>query len=319
MSRSISSLIELLSRSAGEAPEPLAKAPYSATEIREKEYTQLVDAVRHRASVERIVAIGEATKWADNDAVDFKGRSAVYEAAKRKMEAVVLELLARGASPTGGLRWPNGFNLLHAYSMLHDALMLESVLKVLANRDGGRKMIDDLMKAKDRQRRTPMSVCGCAHAKSKATLCCEESKKMYRNTALMATLSVLLMFGADPNERLVGDSTALMLAAKSGNVGAIRFLIARGADIGCQLNDGSTELHLAAVNMRADCARELLKAGAHPDRPIDSDLGETPRQIAKRLKAAGVIAVFERFAPDPEPPTDMAKEDKEETETSDMG
>ena len=64
---------------------------------------------------------------------------------------------------------------------------------------------------------------------------------------------------------------------------AATLLIARGADLNAQDEDGNTPLGCAVRSARGryDVARLLIEAGAKDD--IPNRAGETPRQLAERL------------------------------------
>jgi ankyrin repeat protein len=55
-------------------------------------------------------------------------------------------------------------------------------------------------------------------------------------------VELLLSAGADPETSLPGGETALMTAARTGRVGPIKSLIARGADVNAQERKGQTAL-----------------------------------------------------------------------------
>jgi ankyrin repeat protein len=74
----------------------------------------------------------------------------------------------------------------------------------------------------------------------------------------------LLAAGADPNKRLAEGDTALMTAARTGSVAAVRALILRGADVNASENwKGQTALMWAAAANNAAVVDALIEAGAN--------------------------------------------------------
>jgi len=91
----------------------------------------------------------------------------------------------------------------------------------------------------------------------------------------------LLAAGADANTALPGGETALMTAARSGSVEAVRALLGKGADVKARESKyGQTALHWAAAEGHADVIGELVKAGAVVEDRLDS--GYTPLLFAVR-------------------------------------
>jgi ankyrin len=78
--------------------------------------------------------------------------------------------------------------------------------------------------------------------------------------------SLLLDYGADPNQRLAGTGfSPLHGAAQSGNVGIVRVLLDRVDNIDCRgYSSKSTPLALAVSNNHPQVALLLLKRGANP-------------------------------------------------------
>jgi ankyrin repeat protein len=91
----------------------------------------------------------------------------------------------------------------------------------------------------------------------------------------------------DPRWAPLDGETALMLAAGRGDVGTLRLLLARGADVDLQPATGWTALMRACNAGRLDCARLLLRAGADPNlRNIEgyTAYGRTRRRDAELLR-----------------------------------
>ena len=64
---------------------------------------------------------------------------------------------------------------------------------------------------------------------------------------------------------LRGGSTPLLFAARSGDTGSVRLLLAAGAKVNDALPDGTSALVLAAHSGHGDTAALLLEKGANPD------------------------------------------------------
>jgi len=122
----------------------------------------------------------------------------------------------------------------------------------------------------------------------------------------LETLRVFLRFGSDPDalvwrESFPGES-ALYLAAWKGQAGAVRMLLAAGADSSMPNGDifKHTPLHVAVQHGHIDIVRDLLAAGAEVNartipadlRPIDycenpaiaALLAPSPTAVAQKVK-----------------------------------
>ena len=76
------------------------------------------------------------------------------------------------------------------------------------------------------------------------------------------TVKLLLSFNADLNARDDHGSSALILAAGSGNVVSVEALLNAGADVTLKDNDGKTALALARENDKEEIAKLLESRGA---------------------------------------------------------
>ena len=93
-------------------------------------------------------------------------------------------------------------------------------------------------------------------------------------------IELLLNAGADPNDRVNGQ-TALMLAANTGRVDAVRALLAHGAEIDAtEPERGQTALMWAVVEGHTEVVKLLLESGA--DVQARSNNGFTPLLFAAR-------------------------------------
>jgi hypothetical protein len=106
-------------------------------------------------------------------------------------------------------------------------------------------------------------------------------------------------------------STPLITASAFGKTEAAIILIAAGADLNYQNNDGSTALHTAAFFCRREIVESLLAKGA--DKTIKNGTGKTAYEIATmpfevikplydaigaQLKPAGVTLDYDRIQAD---------------------
>jgi hypothetical protein len=78
--------------------------------------------------------------------------------------------------------------------------------------------------------------------------------------ALDATevIEAILKKGVPVDQRVHGDMTPLRVAARDGKFGALKLLIAKGADVHAAMDDGTTVLSLAQFNGHPECA-EVVK------------------------------------------------------------
>lgn len=93
----------------------------------------------------------------------------------------------------------------------------------------------------------------------------------------------MLDAGLDPDwTQFKGNPTALMLAARSGELGAVDLLLARRAKVNHRTDKGLTALHMAlfkpSARVHGPIIRSLLAAGADPNVPDDE--GQRPLQRA---------------------------------------
>ena len=120
-----------------------------------------------------------------------------------------------------------------------------------------------------------------------------------RTRRLFGTCSSLCLFllvlCAEPG-RAAGDS-ALITAARNGDLQAVRALIARRADVNEPARDGSTALLLAVDNSHLEMTRALLAAGAAVNRP--NNFGVTPLLQASRTGDLPLITALLKAGANP--------------------
>lgn len=83
------------------------------------------------------------------------------------------------------------------------------------------------------------------------------------------------------------ERTPLIEAAKSSDRGAVRALIAKGADVNAVEPDGTTALHWASYRDDVESADAILRAGAKVNSA--NDLGATPLWIASLNGSAAMV------------------------------
>ena len=110
-----------------------------------------------------------------------------------------------------------------------------------------------------------------------------------RLSGSLAVLLFVLVAFAGGRGQAAGDS-ALMTAAKDGDVKAVRALIAKRANVNEPAPDGSTALLWAAYNADLEMARTLIAAGASVNTP--NKYGVTPLLQASRTGDAALISAL---------------------------
>jgi ankyrin repeat protein len=111
---------------------------------------------------------------------------------------------------------------------------------------------------------------------------------------LVAPLSVAVLLATIV--QAVGDSPVTK-AVKSGDLTAVRKLIASKADVNAVSGDGSTPLLWAAYDANVDVARALITAGAKVD--VANNYGVTPLLQSSRIGDAAMIDVLLKAGADP--------------------
>lgn len=94
----------------------------------------------------------------------------------------------------------------------------------------------------------------------------------------------------DVNERGIGGSTPLYVAAIWRDLEAARLLIEAGADVNAHNEDGETALHWAASEGDRALAILLIESGASLTEL--SDDGETPGQLALLFGHADLLDIL---------------------------
>jgi ankyrin repeat protein len=85
-------------------------------------------------------------------------------------------------------------------------------------------------------------------------------------------------------------STPLHMAATNPDIGALKVLMAAGADVNAKDVDGNTPLHMAAYSNRFEHSKLLLEAGA--DINATNSGGRTPIAMARKARADDVVGLI---------------------------
>jgi ankyrin repeat protein len=134
-----------------------------------------------------------------------------------------------------------------------------------------------------------------------------DSKDGDGNTGLIVAISRsdeqftgwLLNQGADPNLAGKGGDTPLVAAAKVGFSQAAVWLLGLGAKVDNANRMGETPLIIAVQQRNLPMVRQLLDAGANPDRP-DSAAGYSERDYAARdTRSRDILKAIDDKRPKP--------------------
>lgn len=101
-------------------------------------------------------------------------------------------------------------------------------------------------------------------------------------------VSFLLQNGADPDLPDRTGETALMIAARTGNMEGLTSLLDKGATVDAANRQGETALIIAVQGHQTQAAKKLLEAGASATR-TDSAQGLSARDYAVRDRRSGDI------------------------------
>ncbi len=212
------------------------------------------------------LSVLSAMPWAQVEARDARGRTALHRAASRGDAASVAALLAAGADACA--REPSGSTPL--------TLVLE--------------------------RRAPCVACVAALLAGGADADAADA----RATPLIYSarrgapdaLALLLRAGASVDRADGSGKTALFWAAAEGQLECVRALLAAGARVDAAATGGTTPLHAACSRggaARPQVVAALLAAGAHANAsgvllrgsPLQAALAQRDTAVAEMLRAAG--------------------------------
>ena len=86
------------------------------------------------------------------------------------------------------------------------------------------------------------------------------------------------------------EPISLIEAASKGDIDTVRTLLAKGADVNAEDNDGNTALMASAKNGHTNIVQVLLKQGADVNAKTKS--GETALMIAKKMGHEEIVLIF---------------------------
>ncbi|MCP4397122.1 MAG: hypothetical protein GY801_07475, partial [bacterium] len=124
----------------------------------------------------------------------------------------------------------------------------------------------------------------------------EESSTVFmKPTALMkaarrgevGAIKVLLAYGADVNAKIMRGDTALMWAVKADNAGIVNILLAHGADVNAKTNEGRTSLMWAIRRDNVKLVNILLAHGADVNAKMMT--GDTALMWAVKPRNGGIV------------------------------
>jgi len=243
----------------------LAVIVYELVDLRsdEQRLQEWIAAARN-GDAQQVRVLLAAGAWPELDAVTQDGWSALHYAAYLGHEEVVGVLLEAGADPD--VVHPSGQTPLHRVATDRGSV---SIARELIARGA---TIDAVARG-----RTPLVVALGS-----------------RNFDLA---SYLLDQGArvqfvEPRS----GYTPLLYAVRSGRSDLASMLLERGADIGAQLQNGDTVLHLAIAAESPDSIELLVAHGADPR--VANARGETALQLAERSQDSALVAALLGTPPD---------------------
>ena len=124
----------------------------------------------------------------------------------------------------------------------------------------------------------------------------------------VAALRVALAAGADPNTKLKGQ-TPLMYACEKGRTAVVELLLRNGAKVDLLDSYNRTALHFATICGSIECCKLLVARGASVD--VESSLGgETPLDIAKMRTLLELQKVLVQAKDGPSSPSKSSEANK---------
>ena len=130
------------------------------------------------------------------------------------------------------------------------------------------------------------------------------TRRCGRRRALVTppAITAALAKGADVNAKSRYDVTALIFAAGSGRLEAVKLLIARGADVNAQDTFyRARAAEMAITNGHVDVTLYLLQNGADADGLLAMGVQQNQEAIVKAAAAGKVIATGTAVARSPSP------------------
>lgn len=110
-------------------------------------------------------------------------------------------------------------------------------------------------------------------------------------------LAVLLDHGADIDTPDSDGDPLLVRAIRAGDASQVRLLIERGATLGLQCREGQSLIALATALRQHECLAELIRAGADPDKPLNSPISDEFRALVDHRTFTYYTKRDSRFTP----------------------
>jgi len=105
-------------------------------------------------------------------------------------------------------------------------------------------------------------------------------------------VKLLLANSADANARNLPNETPLILAAKEGHTGIVRLLLDKNPDVNAKDSDGWTCLMWAAWGGHTDTVKLLLSTGIKVE--AQNNLGETAQTLASKKSHPDIVVLLAR-------------------------
>lgn len=113
-----------------------------------------------------------------------------------------------------------------------------------------------------------------------------------RGLARPDIVMMTLEAGADVRMRTSAGGDFLMLAARNGDVAAVRILLQRGAVVNAQDNERCTSLYYACFSGNLECLDLLLRHGADPN--VRTRNGERVLSLAVKCHLPDMVTLLKR-------------------------
>lgn len=127
---------------------------------------------------------------------------------------------------------------------------------------------------------------------------CDELQSAVIRGSVERTVALLAGGDIDIDERRPKGWTALMLGASTGDVGVVRILVNKGANLSLVDDRGFSALHLATQGGHVAVTKLLMEAGADPEAQV-SATDPTPLYAAAEQGHSEVVGVLIEAGADP--------------------